>query len=111
MLHKSSVHSRKSGKIMMMLPSPATKIYFTACHHLVSSSIQTLYHSISVPPTRQLITHDFDGKLLHSNQFFPRIKAVILNFSSRDFFALDYVPLFVEGRVRIETSSSLAPLA
>ena len=56
MLRRSSAHSHKSGKIIMMLPKPATKIYFTACHNLVSSSIQTLYPSISVPTSTSIGT-------------------------------------------------------
>ena len=50
------MHSRKSGRIMMMLPNPATRIYFTACHYLASSSIQTLYSPISVPVSTSIST-------------------------------------------------------
>ena len=108
MLRRSSVHSRKSGRIMMMLPNPATRIYFTACDHLVSSSIQTLHPPSRSQRRRQSVRHDIAVNVFLLTTVFQGSQTVVCTSLRETLLDLNTCRISMEASVRAKASGPLA---
>src|SRR5436309_939303 len=109
-LRRSSPHSRRSGKMVTMLPSPATKIYFTACHHLVSSSIQTLYPPSRSQRRRQSVRHDLALNVFLLTTVFQGSQTVVCTSLRETLLDLNTCRISMKASVRAKASAPPAPL-